>query len=104
MNRRIGLNTLGIFLALVWIFPVYWMLNTAFLPLDKVRSATPTFMPFGGELSAFKRVFTLDEAQPQRDADCGYRRSRVRVLRHWQSRGSASVAARDLFWSFLWFR
>ena len=58
MNRRIGLNTLGIFLALVWIFPVYWMLNTAFLPLDKVRSATPTFMPFGGELSAFKRVFT----------------------------------------------
>lgn len=58
MNRRIGLNTLGIFLALVWIFPVYWMLNTAFLPLDKVRSATPTFLPFGGELSAFKRVFT----------------------------------------------
>ena len=56
MSRKIGLNSLGIILALIWIFPVYWMVNTAFLPESKARSATPTFVPFGGDFSAFGRV------------------------------------------------
>lgn len=57
-STRIGLNTLGVAIALIWIFPVYWMVNTAFLPMDKVRAETPTFVPFGGDLSAFGRVLT----------------------------------------------
>ncbi len=56
MSRKIGLNSLGIILALIWIFPVYWMVNTAFLPESKARSSTPTFVPFGGDFSAFGRV------------------------------------------------
>ncbi|WP_029067782.1 carbohydrate ABC transporter permease [Jonesia quinghaiensis] len=57
MSKRLA-NTLGIILALLWIFPVYWMVNTAFLPASQSRSTTPTFVPFGGDFSAFSRVLT----------------------------------------------
>lgn len=50
-------NVLGVLVCLVWVFPVYWMVNSAFLTPQQVRSATPTFVPFGGDLSAFGRVF-----------------------------------------------
>jgi N,N'-diacetylchitobiose transport system permease protein len=55
--RRVTLNTVGVLLCLVWVFPVYWMVNSAFLTSDQVRSATPTFVPFGGTTAAFGRVF-----------------------------------------------
>jgi N,N'-diacetylchitobiose transport system permease protein len=55
--RRTVLNVVGVLVCLIWVFPVYWMVNTAFLSADQVRSATPTFVPFGGDLSAFGRVF-----------------------------------------------
>jgi len=58
MIRRSVFNTLGVILAVVWIFPVYWMVNTAFLPQSKSRTSNPTFVPFGGDLSAFRRVLT----------------------------------------------
>lgn len=57
---RIGskvFNTVGVILALIWVFPVYWMINSAFLTPSQVRSKTPTFVPFGGDFSAFGRVF-----------------------------------------------
>jgi len=38
-------NTLGIIFSLVWVFPVYWMINTAFKPRSEVMTATPTFFP-----------------------------------------------------------
>ncbi|HEY0247468.1 MAG TPA: carbohydrate ABC transporter permease [Gryllotalpicola sp.] len=46
-RRRIrwGANIVAIVFAIVWIFPVYWMLNTAFKPRDEVMSATPRFWP-----------------------------------------------------------
>jgi N,N'-diacetylchitobiose transport system permease protein len=46
-RRRIrwGANITAIVFAIVWIFPVYWMLNTAFKPSDEVMSATPRFWP-----------------------------------------------------------
>jgi N,N'-diacetylchitobiose transport system permease protein len=50
-------NVLGVLVCLVWVFPVYWMVNSAFLTPQQVRSATPTFVPFGGDFSAFGRVF-----------------------------------------------
>lgn len=55
--RRTALNVLGVLIAVVWAFPVYWMVNSAFLTPAQVRSSTPTFVPFGGDLSAFGRVF-----------------------------------------------
>lgn len=58
MIRRGTLNTLGVVLAIIWIFPVYWMVNTAFLPAEKSRGSNPTFVPFSGNFSAFERVLT----------------------------------------------
>ncbi|MGO1316659.1 MAG: carbohydrate ABC transporter permease [Cellulomonadaceae bacterium] len=55
--RRTALNVAGVLIALLWAFPVYWMVNSAFLTPAQVRSATPTFVPFGGDFSAFGRVF-----------------------------------------------
>ena len=38
-------RTLALVLAVVWAFPVYWMLNSAFLPNVVLQSTTPTFLP-----------------------------------------------------------
>jgi N,N'-diacetylchitobiose transport system permease protein len=41
----IAANTFGIVFALIMIFPVYWVLNTAFKPPNDVLSFNPTFFP-----------------------------------------------------------
>jgi N,N'-diacetylchitobiose transport system permease protein len=38
-------HTIAIVFSLVWVFPVYWMLNTAFKPRDEVMTPTPIFWP-----------------------------------------------------------
>jgi N,N'-diacetylchitobiose transport system permease protein len=48
---------IGIVVALVWVFPVYWMINSALLPNVVLQSKTPTFLPFGGSLDNFTTVF-----------------------------------------------
>lgn len=48
---------LGIVVALIWIFPVYWMINSAMLPNVVLQSLTPTFLPFGGSWDNFAAVF-----------------------------------------------
>jgi N,N'-diacetylchitobiose transport system permease protein len=56
-RSRIGTffaNTTGIVFGLVMIFPVYWVLNTAFKPDSEVRSFTPTFFPNDFTLDNFK--------------------------------------------------
>lgn len=55
-GRRIGLSTLGIVLALIWVFPVYWMINSSFLPNRTLQRFTPTWLPFGGSFRNFKAV------------------------------------------------
>jgi N,N'-diacetylchitobiose transport system permease protein len=47
-------NGTGILFGLVMIFPVYWVLNTAFKPDSEVRSFTPTFFPNDFTLDNFK--------------------------------------------------
>lgn len=49
-------SILAIAVALIWVFPVYWMINSAFLPNTKLTAATPTFLPFDGSLTNFKLV------------------------------------------------
>lgn len=49
-----NLAALGVFL--MSIFPVYWMLNTSFLPGNQIRAAEPTWHPFGGSLDNYYRV------------------------------------------------
>ncbi len=57
--RRIGrvlLNILGILAALVWLFPVYWMVLSAFTPNAWLRTTTPQFFPVHTTLSNFSGV------------------------------------------------
>lgn len=53
---RFGLSVLAIVIALVWVFPVYWMVNSAFLPNRTLQSFVPTFLPFGGSFDNFREV------------------------------------------------
>jgi len=51
--RRIGANVIAIVFSIVWIFPVYWMINTAFKPQPEVMTPTPEFLPLHPTLSNF---------------------------------------------------
>ncbi|MFQ6172366.1 carbohydrate ABC transporter permease [Oryzobacter sp. R7] len=55
-TSRVLLSALAVVIALVWAFPVYWMLNSAFLPNVVLQSTTPTFVPFGGSLDNLRAV------------------------------------------------
>lgn len=57
-SSRTLLTVLGLALALVWAFPVYWMLNSAFLPNVVLQQTTPTFLPFSGSLDNLRVVVT----------------------------------------------
>jgi N,N'-diacetylchitobiose transport system permease protein len=50
---RVLLTVLAVVLAIVWAFPVYWMVNSAFIPTAKLDSFIPTFFPFPGTVSNF---------------------------------------------------
>ncbi|WP_249522584.1 carbohydrate ABC transporter permease [Modestobacter marinus] len=54
-SRRL-LGALAVVVALAWVFPVYWMINSAFLPTNRLRTPEPSFLPFGGTLANFRRV------------------------------------------------
>ncbi|QMU72609.1 carbohydrate ABC transporter permease [Streptacidiphilus sp. P02-A3a] len=51
---RITFNTIALVLALVFIFPVYWMIATAFTPAMDLFSKTPSFFPLHPTLAHFK--------------------------------------------------
>ena len=53
---RVLMNVLGIVAALVWFFPVYWMILSAFTPNAWLRTTTPTFLPVHTTLSNFAGV------------------------------------------------
>ncbi|WP_426625060.1 carbohydrate ABC transporter permease [Leifsonia sp. McL0607] len=54
---RILLGVLAVVLGLIWVFPVYWMLNSSLLPNVVLQSSTPTWLPFGGSFDNFTAVF-----------------------------------------------
>ncbi|WP_084077191.1 carbohydrate ABC transporter permease [Demequina sp. NBRC 110057] len=54
-GRRVG-AVVAIILAVMWAFPVYWMINSSFLPASKITSLTPTWVPFGGSWDNYKAV------------------------------------------------
>jgi N,N'-diacetylchitobiose transport system permease protein len=55
---RIVANTLAVLFCLVWIFPVYWMVNTAFKPPHDVTTPSPQFFPKHFTLMNFKAAIT----------------------------------------------
>ena len=52
-RRRLALNTVATVFCLVWIFPVYWMVNTAFKPYGDILRSTPGFLPIPLSLGNF---------------------------------------------------
>ncbi len=50
---RFTWGAIAIVATIAWAFPVYWMLNSSFLPRATLESLTPTFLPFGGSLSNY---------------------------------------------------
>ncbi|MGB0101118.1 MAG: carbohydrate ABC transporter permease [Nocardioides sp.] len=60
-SLRITANVLGVVAFLVAVFPVYWMVNSSFLPRNKIRSPEPTWLPFGGDLNNYRTVFEGDQ-------------------------------------------
>ena len=51
--RKAGWNLIGLIVLLVMIFPVYWMIATAFKPGQKILSYTPQWFPTNATLSNF---------------------------------------------------
>lgn len=49
-------GALAVAMALIWIFPVYWVLNGALQPVEALRSPTPAFLPTDLTLAAFDRA------------------------------------------------
>src|SRR5260370_11626781 len=43
-TRQTLWNSVGLLLFIVMVFPVYWMVSTAFKPDDQVNSFTPTWL------------------------------------------------------------
>ncbi|MEY9872499.1 N,N'-diacetylchitobiose transport system permease protein [Streptacidiphilus sp. MAP12-33] len=50
---RRTLNVVAACFCLVWIFPVYWMVDTAFKPYGDILRTTPQFLPFPFTLGNF---------------------------------------------------
>jgi N,N'-diacetylchitobiose transport system permease protein len=55
---RAALTVVAVLVALVWVFPVYWMLNSSLLPNVVLTSTTPQFLPFDGSLDNFTAVIS----------------------------------------------
>ena len=53
-SRRSGWNVVGIALFVVMVFPVFWMISTAFKPDDQINSLTPTWFSLHPTLHHFR--------------------------------------------------
>jgi N,N'-diacetylchitobiose transport system permease protein len=53
-SRQLGWNVLGLLVLAVMVFPVYWMVATAFKPGQKILSYTPQWFPTDPTLSNFR--------------------------------------------------
>jgi len=55
--KKFGWGVVAVFLALLWAFPIYWMVNSSFLTTRQIQSKTPVFIAFDGTLSNYKTAF-----------------------------------------------
>lgn len=51
-------TSIAIVFCVVWIFPVYWMVNTAFKPRSEAMTSTPLFLPSNPTFHNFLVAFT----------------------------------------------
>ena len=54
--RRVGLNAVGLLVFAVMVFPVYWMVATAFKPGHDILSYTPHWFPVSATLDNFREA------------------------------------------------
>jgi len=54
--HKIALNAAGVLVAVVTLFPIFWMLSTAFKPATEIYSLTPRPLPGHWTLSNFSAV------------------------------------------------
>jgi N,N'-diacetylchitobiose transport system permease protein len=57
---RVGVNVLGLLVFVVMVFPVYWMVITAFKPGVDIQSYTPKFFPHPATLRNFTDAINRD--------------------------------------------
>ncbi len=57
-TRSIGLNVVGVLVALVTLFPVLWMVSTAFKPSQEIYSLTPSLLPAHPTFGNFTQVIS----------------------------------------------
>jgi N,N'-diacetylchitobiose transport system permease protein len=57
-SRKAMLNLLGVLVALFALFPVLWMISTAFKPATEIYSLTPHPLPLHPTLGNFRTVFS----------------------------------------------
>jgi N,N'-diacetylchitobiose transport system permease protein len=57
-SRRVLLNLAGLLVALVTLFPVLWMISTAFKPANEIYSLTPQPFPLHPTLANFRAVIS----------------------------------------------
>jgi len=53
---RILFGILAIVIALIWVFPVYWMVSSSLLSNVVLTSTTPRFFPWGGSFNNYTTV------------------------------------------------
>jgi N,N'-diacetylchitobiose transport system permease protein len=57
--HQAGWDTLGIGIFVVMVFPVFWMISTAFKPEDQVNSLTPTWLSMHPTLQHFRDAMKM---------------------------------------------
>jgi N,N'-diacetylchitobiose transport system permease protein len=60
-SMKVTANLAGVLAFLLCAFPVYWMVNSSFLPRNKIRNPDPTWLPFGGTMDNYRTVFEGDQ-------------------------------------------
>jgi ABC-type glycerol-3-phosphate transport system permease component len=55
-TRKIVLNSTGVIVALLVLFPIFWMISTAFKPASEILSLTPQPLPTHPTLGNFTQV------------------------------------------------
>jgi ABC-type glycerol-3-phosphate transport system permease component len=56
--RTVSRNGIGLIIALVTLFPIFWMVSTAFKPSQEIYSLTPSLLPIHPTLGNFSRVIS----------------------------------------------
>ncbi|MCL1868939.1 MAG: carbohydrate ABC transporter permease [Promicromonosporaceae bacterium] len=51
-----GISLVGLVVAAIWAFPVYWMVLSAFTPNAYLRATTPSFLPTHATISSFRTL------------------------------------------------